>query len=344
MIYHTNKKLSDILFNSDDIRKVISGLDPSKAHWYDMISIRMLKMFGESIHKPLEYIFRASLMMNVFHHNGKQRVVLNGQCSSWASITAGVPQGSLLGPLLFLININGLSKNLSSNPKLFADDTSLFSVVHNLNTSTNNLNEDLKKINDWATQWKMSFNLDPTKQAQEVIFSHKIKKPLHTPLNYINANVKQTAFQKHLGLILDSQLSLEEHLKLVFSKVNETIRLIWKLRNSLPRPSLFTLYKSFIRPHLDYGHIIYNQPFNNSLQNKIESTQYNACLAITGAIRGTSKEILYKELGLESLQHSLWYRKLCYLYKIVVNKSPNCLFKVVNASTNIYNAILMISL
>ena len=85
--------------------------------------------------------------------------------------------------------IYNLSKNLSSNHKLFADDTSLFSVVHNLNTCTNSLNEDLEKINDWATQWKMSFNPDPTKQAPEVIFSRKIKKPIHTPLNFNNTNV-----------------------------------------------------------------------------------------------------------------------------------------------------------
>ena len=97
-------------------------------------------------------------------------------------------------PSFFLIYINNSSKNLSSNPKLLADDTSLFSVVHNLNTSTNILNEDVKKINDWATQWKMSFNLEVTKQAQEVIFSCKIKKPLHTPRNFNNKNVKQTAF------------------------------------------------------------------------------------------------------------------------------------------------------
>ena len=153
----------------------------------------------------------------------------------------------------------------------------------------------MKKINDWATQWKMSFKSDPTKQAQEVIFSRKIKKPLHTPLNFNNTNVKQTAFQKHLGLIFDSQLSFEEHLKTIFSKVNKTIGVIRKLRNSSPRPSLMTLYKSFIRPHLDYGDIIYDQPFNNSFQYKIESIQYNACLAITGAIRGTSKERLYED-------------------------------------------------
>ena len=191
----------------------------------------------------------------------------------------------ILRPLLFLIYINNLSKNLSSNPKLIADDTSLFSVIHNLNTSTNNLNEDLKKINDWAIQWKMSFNPDPTKQAQEVIFSRKTKKPLHIPLNFNNTNDKQTAFQKHLGLILDNLLNFEEHLKTIFSKTNENIGLIRKLRNSSSRPSLMTLYKSFIRPHLDYGDIIYDQPFNNSFQNKYESIQYHVRFAITGAIR-----------------------------------------------------------
>ena len=81
-----------------------------------------------------------------FLDSRKQRVLLNGQYSSWASITAGLPQGPILGPLFFLIYINDLSKNLSSNHKLFADDTSLFSVVPNLNTPANNLNEDLKKI------------------------------------------------------------------------------------------------------------------------------------------------------------------------------------------------------
>ena len=78
----------------------------------------------------------------------KQRVVLNGQHSKWSNISAGVPQGSILGPLLFLIYINDLSDNLSSNPKLFADDTSLFSVVHDINQSGINLNDDLEEISN----------------------------------------------------------------------------------------------------------------------------------------------------------------------------------------------------
>ena len=90
----------------------------------------------------------------------KQRVVLNGQYSTWTNVEAGVPQGSILGPLLFLVYINDLPENLVSNPKLFADDTSLVSVIRNKNLSTQNLNEDLNKINHWAFQWKMSFNPD----------------------------------------------------------------------------------------------------------------------------------------------------------------------------------------
>ena len=91
---------------------------------------------------------------------------------------------------------------------------------------------------------------------------------------------------------------------------------------SLPRSSLLTIYKSFVRPHLDYGDVIYDQPNNTSLSDKIESVQYNAVLAITGAIRGTSKEKLYQELGLESLRNRRWLRRMSYLYKIISTKLP----------------------
>ena len=102
-------------------------------------------------------------LLTDFLRNRKQRVVLNGQSSSWASMNAGVPQGSILGPLLFLICINDLSDIVQSNPKLFADDTSLFSTVKDPKRTANNLNNDLKEINKWAFQWKMGFKPDSTK-------------------------------------------------------------------------------------------------------------------------------------------------------------------------------------
>ena len=241
----------------------------------------------------------------------KQRVVLDGQISQWTSIEAGVPQGSILGPLLFLIYINDLSDDLSTNAKLFADDTSLFSVVRDINTSATHLNNDLRKISNWAFQWKMSFNPDPSKQAQEVIFSRKLQKISHPSIYFNNNPIEQVSSQKHLGMILDTKLNFQEHIKNILTKVNKTIGLLRKLQNILPRGSLLTIFKSFVRPHLDYGDVIYDQSYNNTFHQKMESIQYNAALAITGAIRGSSREKLYQELGLESLQQRRWYRKLC---------------------------------
>ena len=131
-------------------------------------------------------------LLTDFLKNRKQRVTLDGQTSFWTEVNAGVPQGSILGPLLFWIYINDLPDGISSNVKLFADDTSLFSVVHDIHTSASDLNKDLKTINEWLFKWKMSFNLDPNKQAQEVIFTRKSKNMRHPPLIF-----NKSSFSKH---------------------------------------------------------------------------------------------------------------------------------------------------
>ena len=141
-----------------------------------------------------------------------------------------------------LIYINDLSEGLSTNAKLFADDTSLFSVIHDSQTSANVLNKDLEMIHNWAFQWKMNFNPDPTKQAQEVIFFRKTKKLPHPPLVFNNTNVTQSIYQKHLGIILDSKFTSENHINMVTTKINKTIELLLKLQNLLPRTTLIAIY------------------------------------------------------------------------------------------------------
>ena len=111
--------------------------------------------------------------------NRKQRVVLNGKSSEWATIAVGVPQGSVLGPLFFLVYINDLVDNVNCDIKMFADDTSLFFRVDDLVRSALKLNEDMDTVKLWAWQWKMHFNADKT---EEVIFSCKRLKPNHPPL------------------------------------------------------------------------------------------------------------------------------------------------------------------
>ena len=158
------------------------------------------------------------MLLKDFLKSRKQRVVLNGQHSSWRDVNAGVPQGSILGPLLFLVYINDLSNGLKTNPKLFTDDTSLFSVIHDVNSSQIDLNEDLDKINNWTYQWKMSFNPDPSKKAQEVIFSRKVNKVLHPPLTFNNADVGQIRCQKHLGMFLDFKIKFQRVFRNSFCK------------------------------------------------------------------------------------------------------------------------------
>ena len=137
-------------------------------------------------------------------------------------------------------------------------------------------------------------------------------------------------------MVLDTRLDFNLHLKNVQNKVNKTVGPLCKLQNTLPRTSLITIFKSFIRPHLDYGDIIYDRAYNTSFHQNIESIQYNAALAITGAVRGTSREKLYQELGFESLQQRRWYRKLCCLFKIINNQSPRYLFQLVPSPNTRY--------
>ena len=155
-----------------------------------------------------------------------------------------------------------------------------------MDTSANNLNNDLSKINDWAIQWKMSVNLNPSKQGQEVIFSRKCQNLNHGSVYFSHNLAQQVPSQKHLEMHLNTKLNFQEHLDNIISKVDKTIGLLCKLQAILLHPSLVTIYKAFIR-HLDYGYIIYGQAYKESFHQKLESMEYNAALAITGAKRGT---------------------------------------------------------
>ena len=244
-------------------------------------------------------------------------------------MNAGVPQGSILGPLLFLIYVNDLPNGLQSNAKLFADDTSLFSTVQDITTSTVNLNNDLTKISEWAVQWKMNFNPDPSKQAQELLFSRKISSKPYPSLNFNDNPFHQVQLQKPLGLFLDPKLSFAEHIQCILIKTRKIIGLIRNLQPVILRATLLTIYKSFFRLHLDYRDVIYDRAFNKFFQNKLESVEYNVALAITGAIRGSSREKLYQELGLELLQSRRWYRKLCLFFKLKKSKHPSYLSDII---------------
>ena len=138
----------------------------------------------------------------------------------------------------------------------------------------------------------MSFNPDPTKMEQEVLFSREKSKVIHPSPIFNGKDVNHSVSQKHCGLVLDSKLNFNMHLKGKFSIRNNDMALLRKLRHSIPRKPLLSIYKTFLRPHLDHCDIIYDKPHNKKFTDTLKSILYNAALAITGAIKGTSKERL----------------------------------------------------
>ena len=144
----------------------------------------------------------------------------------------------------------------------------------------------------------MLFNPDPTKLPHEVIFSKKKITQIHPIISFNNIQVERVPYQTHVGILFDEKLNFKQHVDNAILKMSKGIFVIKKLRHSLPRKSLLTIYKAFLRSLIDYGDIIYDQPQNESFSHKIESVQYKAALAITGAIQGTSREKIYQELGL----------------------------------------------
>ena len=172
---------------------------------------------------------------------------------------------------MFLIYINGLPDSFSSNCKLFADDTSFFSIVHEITISSSELNSDLTKASEWDFKWKMSFNPDPSKLAQGVIFSRKLKTVPHPTITFNKNPLSLCPAQKHLGLVLDSKLRFNKHINRILSKVNKPK--LCKFQSVLPRSSLLTIHKTFIRSHLDYADVAYDQSYKSSFHEKLDSIQ-----------------------------------------------------------------------
>ena len=207
-----------------------------------------------------------------------------------------------------------------------ADDSFIFTPVKNVSETHEQLVEDLETTSKWGHQWKMVFNPDITKQAVEVIFSVKTKKPFHPDLTFNGVPVAREDHTQHLGVHLDSRLNFSKHISEAIRKANKGLGLLKYLSRYVSRKVLDLSYKLYVRPHLDYGDVIYHNQ-REDLMKLIEQVQYKAALIVSGCWQGTSRIKLYDELGWESLADRRWGHRMTTYYKITNGLSPAYLFE-----------------
>ncbi len=241
--------------------------------------------------------------------NRKQRVIINGSISKTQKVNAGVPQGSVLGPILFLIFINDIVEQVQNDIRLFADDTFLFRVCTNIQTAVQSLNDDLKQIATWAKTWLVEFN--PNK-CYVMHFTTKQKPEVLPDIHFQDRILTVLLKHKHLGVFLTPNLSWTAHIDYIISKGSKRLGQIAQLKNKLSRKTINTLYLSLVRPILEYSCII----FTNLTQrdaNRLEILQNKAARFVTGAITGTNNSRLLKEVGWDSLHD----RRISYLMTLM---------------------------
>ena len=251
-----------------------------------------------------------------------QRVVVNGRCGEWGKITAGVPQGSVLGPLLFIVYINDISQAVSHcNIRLFADDTCLFINVDNRVTTAIKIDEDLQSINQWSKQWIISFSPAKTKS---LIISNKRDIHLHPPVHLDNIIVEEVKSHTYLGLQFSHDLKWKKHIDSVAIKARKRLSAMKPLKYKLDRKALQIMYSSFVLPLMEYGNVVWGGSFDCDFA-KLEKINTDAMRLITGATAKSNISKLNAETAFLTIRERSEDAILVMLYKVKSSLSPKYL-------------------
>ena len=272
--------------------------------------------------------------------NRYQKVVVRGQSSEKGLIQAGVPQGSVLGPLLFLTYINDLPSGIQSNIKLFADDVTLYYTFTDCETAKNVIDADLQYIQSWADKWLMKFSPSKTK-AMGLTLQRGNNTNNYMTLSFNNTPIENVNSHKHLGLTLTRHLDWSQHIGNILETVSQIANVLKILKYKLDRRTLETIYFSFILPKLEYGCQVYSN-CGVVQSNALENFQLGVARTVSGARKGTSHSALYNELGWEKLSHRRDTIKYKFFSKIVNKDAPEYLFELlpdtVGTRRNLRNA------
>ena len=247
-----------------------------------------------------------------FLKDRSQQVVLDSKTSSPAPVTSGVPQGTVLGPLLFLVYINDLPSKVNSQARLFADDCLLYRTINTDKDSTA-LQEDLAHLEEWEKDWQMMFNPDKC----EVIHITNKRKPTCASYNLHGQTLLQTNKAKYLGVTIDNKLTWNSHIDAVTKKANNTLSFLRRNISACPKDIKATCYKTLVRPQVEYAASIWDPGTKNNI-TKVEAVQRRAARFCHGDYHRTSSvTAMLQDLQWPDLQTRRQQAKTVMMYKII---------------------------
>lgn len=344
------KHIYNHLHSNELLHKYQSGFLPGHSTTYQLIDIyhHICQSFDEKqyscmvfcdISKAFDRVWHRGLLFKL-RQNGikgklldwisdylssrKQRVFINSASSFISIITAGVPQGSVLGTLFFLVFVDDISCNLLSLIRLFADDSSLFFTATKIEDIEGIVNHDLAMILAWAKLWLVDFNPNKT---EAILFS--LRNNSETPnLLFDGTNIKFVDNHKHLGVTLTSSGQWNTHIENVLKSAYKVLGIMRKVKYSFNRQALNQMYISYVRPILEYASILWDGCTVQD-KNALEKLQNEAARIVTGLTRSTSLVNLYKECGWDSLADRRHFQKLCFMYKCTSNTVPGYILDLI---------------
>ena len=332
---HKRSCLSNLLTFYNDL---FSAHDITRS--LDIVYLDFQKAFDKVPHNKLMFKVKQLGIAGNVHNwiknwlsNRKQRVVINGTASDWAPVTSGVPQGSVLGPVLFIMYINDIDVGLNNFISKFADDTKIGNSIID-DRDRLSLQEDLRKISEWSERWEMPFNVNKCHILQVGTRNRKF--------DYEMNGVKLKSIQcvKDLGVTIASNLKFSQQCKDAAGKANRMLGFINRNFSFKNKDIILPLYISLVRPHLEYAVQFWSPHYTKDIA-KLEAVQRRATKMIT-SLRNKPYEERLASLNLFSLDKRRLRGKLIECFKILkgfTNVDPRQLFSIDNSSRTRSNGV-----
>ena len=269
--------------------------------------------------------------------NRNQKCFVNGSLSDSEFLTCGIPQGTILGPLLFILYINDLPNCLSNAvARMYADDTHLTFACNNIETINDVMNHDLRNVNKWLVANKLTLNSSKTEFM--LVGSRQRLGTYNTSPNLaIDGNaIKQVKCVKSLGVHIDDNLSWNTHIEKISKKIASGIGALKRCRPFVPQTALQSIYNALIQPHFDYCSAVWGH-FGTTLANKLQILQNRAARILTFSNYDSSSDPLFYLLGWKRLDTQRQIQEAVMVYKSLHGLAPNYLSSLFTQRNISYN-------